>query len=175
MTRSMYDSVSPSSIPAGAPMVAGYVDGRYANLTALAARFPSAVRVAIAVFASTDAGVVLDVENGDATPAQAPGWVRMRRSHGVDPTVYCNTDTWPAVRQAFAAAGVAAPHYWIAQYDGVAAIPAGAVAKQYRSTDSWDLSIVADYWPGVDPAPVQAPVPAPARPMDRRRLDEEVR
>lgn len=160
MTRSMYDSVNPASIPADATMVAGYVDGHYANMTAMAARFPHATLVPIAVFPSTDDGLVLDVETGDATPVQAPGWVVKRRSHGVDPTVYCNTDTWPAVRRAFAAAGVPEPHYWIAQYDGVATIPAGAVAKQYRETDAWDASIVADYWPGVDPAPAPAPRPA---------------
>jgi hypothetical protein len=162
MTRTMYDSINPSGIPAGATMVAGYVDGRYANMAGMAARFPSAVRVPIAVFPSTNDGTVLDVETGDATPAQAPGWVTMRRAAGVDPTVYCNADTWPSVRSAFTAAGVPEPHYWIAQYDGVATVPAGAVAKQYESTDPWDLSAVADYWPGVDPAPITAPAgPAP--------------
>lgn len=155
MTRTMYDSINPSSIPVDAALVAGYVDGLYRNMDALAARFPNALRVPIAVFPSTDDGLVLDVETGDATPAQAPGWVQMRRAAGVDPTVYCNTDTWPAVRAAFQAAGVSEPHYWIAQYDGVAAIPAGAIAKQFESTDPWDLSVVADYWPGVDPAPTE--------------------
>jgi hypothetical protein len=179
MTRTMYDGITAADLPADATMVAGYVDGLYANMPALAARFPSASRIGIAVFAHTDDGIVLDVETGDATPAQAPGWVVMRRSHGLDPTVYCNTDTWPAVRQAFAAAGVPEPHYWIAQYDGVATIPAGAVAKQYESAGPWDVSVVADYWPGVDPLPPPPPPPAPAPvppPVaDRRRLDEEVR
>jgi hypothetical protein len=169
----MYDSITPSSIPAGATMVAGYVDGWYANMPAMASRFPSAVRVPIAVFAHTDDGIVLDVETGDATPAQATGWVQMRRSHGVDPTVYCDSSTWPAVRAAFQAAGVPEPHYWIAEYDGVPTIPAGAIAKQYKSTDPWDISAVADYWPGVDPPP-PPPAPAPAS-LDSRRLDEEIR
>lgn len=148
--RTMYDAVTPSNIPPGAMMVAGYVDGDYANMGAMAARFPHAIRVGIAARASTNAGTVLDVEKGDATPAQAPGWVQMRRAAGVDPTVYCNSSTWPAVKAAFAAAGVRPPHYWIAKYDGNPAIPAGAVAKQYSNPGPFDLSAVADVWPGID-------------------------
>lgn len=154
MTRTMYDGVTVANLPTGAPLYAGYVDGRYANVTALRKRFPKARIVEIAVLASTDAGQVLDVETGDATPAQAPGWVASRRHAGVDPTVYCNSSTWPAVRAAIRNAGIAEPHYWIAQYDNKAVIPAGAVAKQFQNNPGWDKSVVADYWPGIDPKPV---------------------
>jgi hypothetical protein len=148
--RTMYDAVTVNNIPPGATMVAGYVDGIYANMPAMAARFPNAVHVPIAVRASTNDGLVLDVEQGDATPAQSVGWVVMRRAAGVDPSVYCNTSTWPAVKAAFATAGVTPPHYWVAQYDGTPAIPAGAVAKQYSDVGPYDLSAVADVWPGID-------------------------
>lgn len=163
MSRLMYDGINTDApvIPTGAELVAGYVDGWYAWSAADWARFPHALHVRIAVHAETDDGVVLDVESGDATPAQAVDWVLARRAAGVDPTVYCNqqdTQTgWPAVRAAFQARGVPEPHYWVADYDGDTAIPAGAVAKQYASTDRWDLSSVADYWPGVDPAPANKP------------------
>lgn len=153
MTRLMYDGVTPSRIPADATMVAGYVDGRYANISAIRKRFPKALVVPIAVFASTNAGVVLDVEPGDATPAQAPGWVQRRRAAGVDPTVYCSAYAWPAVQAAFRHAGVAEPHYWIADYDNDPTVPVGAVAKQYRDTAGYDVSAVRSYWPGVDPKP----------------------
>ncbi|RKE23518.1 peptidoglycan-binding protein [Streptomyces sp. TLI_171] len=152
MSRTMYDAVTVSNIPSDAEMVAGYVDGQFANMTEMTARFPQAVRVPIAVFASTDAGVVLDVEPGDAEVGQAPGWVQRRRQAGVDPTVYCDSGRWPQVLSAFDNAGVPQPHYWIAQWDGDATIPAGAVAKQFRTTDAWDKSVVADFWPGVDSA-----------------------
>lgn len=161
MTRSMYDAVTPSGIPAGATLIAGYADGHYANLPALKARFPHAVVVGIAVTASFNGGTILDVEKGDATPAEAPGWVVKRRAAGVDPTVYCNSSTWPSVKTAFTKAGVAQPHYWIAHYDGDPTIPAGAVAKQWRNADSFDQSSVAAYWPGVDPKPTP---PKPAKP-----------
>lgn len=149
--RTMYDSVTPGNIPADAQMVAGYVDGAYAWSAADWARFPAAVHVPIAVFPSTNDGVVLDVEQGDATPQQAPGWVQMRRAAGVDPTVYCSESAWPAVQAAFKAAGVAQPHYWVAAYPGEGAVvPAGAVAHQYQDAGPYDLSVVVDYWPGVD-------------------------
>jgi hypothetical protein len=86
-------------------------------------------------------------------------------------TVYCNTSEWPQVRAAFQNAGVTEPNYWVAQYDNNPTIPAGAVAKQYIGDyQGYDKSVVADYWPGVDPAPA----PPPPR-FDRRKLDEEVR
>lgn len=161
MTRTMYDAVTPSRIPAGAAMVAGYANGRYANLAEMATRFPHAIRVSISVSASYHGATVLDVEIGDATPAEAPGWVKARRAAGIDPTVYCNASTWPAVKAAFTAAGIPQPHYWIAQYDNDPTIPAGAVAKQYKNTAGWDASSVADHWPGVDPAPHPNPTPTP--------------
>ncbi|WP_052069779.1 hypothetical protein [Streptacidiphilus albus] len=153
MARTMYDAVTVSAIPDGSVLVAGYVNGSYANLSGLRARFPHALVVGVTVTAGADEGQVLDVESGDASPAEAPGWVERRRAAGADPTVYCNASTWPAVRAAFSAAGVAAPHFWIADYDGDPAIPAGAVAKQYASNENYDASAVAAYWPGVDPTP----------------------
>lgn len=156
--RIMYDSVTPTAIPRDAEIVAGYLPpSRYAWSAAEWRLFPRAVKVRIAIFASVNDGHVLDVEPGDATPAQAPGWVRMRRAAGVDPTVYCNASTWPAVRAEFRRQRVREPHYWIAKYDNVARLPAGAVAKQYANPPvhgrgHFDLSVVADYWPGVDPS-----------------------
>lgn len=149
----MYDGVTPANIPATATMVAGYVDGRYANIPAMKKRFPHATIVPIAVFASTNDGVVLDVEAGDATPAEAPGWVVSRRHAGVDPTVYCSAAVWPAVQAAFANSHVPPPHWWIADYDNDPTVPTGAMAKQYRNTAGYDVSAVRAYWPGVDPTP----------------------
>jgi hypothetical protein len=168
MTRLMYDSVIVSTIPKTATLVAGYIDGHYANVNAMKAAFPHATVVQIAVFSHTDAGHVLDVETGDATPAESVSWVQMRRRAGADPTVYCNTSVLPQVIAAFKSAGVAQPHYWIAHWDNSPTIPAGAVAKQYANPTltghEYDLSSVVAYWPGVDPKPVitKPPVVIPA-------------
>jgi hypothetical protein len=155
--RTMFDSTTAGDIPETATLVAGYVDGTWPWSPADWALFPAATLVRIAVWASTGDGQVLDVETGNATPEQAPGWVQRRREAGVDPTVYCNESTWPAVRAAFTAQGVREPHWWIAHYESAAVIPAGAVALQYadeaQTGAHYDLSVVADYWPGVDPAP----------------------
>jgi hypothetical protein len=158
VTRIMYDAVTASNVPASATLVAGYGDGYYNNVAEFRARFPHAIVVEIAVSSHHNLGVVLDVETGDATPTEAPGWVTMRRSAGVDPTIYCNSSTWPSVRAAFKAAGVAEPHWWIAQYDGDPSIFPGAVAKQYADPGPYDLSSVADYWPGVDPQEPDMPM-----------------
>lgn len=153
--RTMYDAVTASGIPVSAQMVAGYVDGRYQWSTADWDRFPNAVKIRIAVFATTDDGHVLDVEPGnDMTPSHWISWVQMRRAAGVDPTIYVGENNWGLVRGAFQSAGVAEPHYWVARYDGVQQIPAGSIAKQYADDTMlghpYDLSVVADYWPGID-------------------------
>jgi hypothetical protein len=167
----MFDSTTAADIPLSAELVGGYVDGEWQWTTSDWALFPAARHVRIAVWASTDAGTVLDVESGNATPLEAPAWVQMRRAAGVDPTVYMSESTWPAVRAAFTAQGVPEPHWWVAHYGVPAAIPAGAVAHQYADEaltgGHYDMSVVADYWPGVDPAPA----PAPTEEVDMLLLD----
>lgn len=154
----MYDSTNPLAIPTTAQMVAGYIDGADAAIhQAWAAnwgRFPNAVKVRIAVIATTNDGHVLDVERYDALPAEAPSWVLMRRAAGMTPTVYVSLDAWPTVRQAFRDQNVAEPQYWVAYYPAAPGIPVGCVAHQYAnpttSGGDYDLSAVADVWPGVD-------------------------
>lgn len=151
--RIMFDGIVPGEVPAGAQLYAAYLDGNWADYSAMVARFPQAVHVSIAVSAGYDGGQVLDVENGDASPTGSVTWVVKRRAAGVDPTVYCSMSNWSTVQAAFRARGVAQPHYWIADYSlGTnPAIPAGAVALQYADRGGYDESVVADYWPGVDP------------------------
>lgn len=157
MTRTMYDAVNAENIPANATIVAGYVDQIRIPPWSSADwdRFPNAAKVQIVKKASSNFGHVLDVEPGDATPAQAPGWVTMRRAAGLaTPCVYMNASTWPAVKAEFAQQNVAPPLYWVAQYDLKAVLPDGAIAKQHTNTAGFDVSVVADFWPGVDsPSP----------------------
>ncbi|SEB43695.1 hypothetical protein SAMN04489727_1735 [Amycolatopsis tolypomycina] len=159
--RTMYDAVTARNIlnhDRTPEMVAGYVDR--IKLAPWSpndwALFPDAVKVEIVKKASSNFGHVLDVEPGDATPAEAPGWVRMRRAAGADPTVYMNLSTWPAVRAEFVRQGVAQPHYWVARYDndpdwGAGWAELGCVAKQHTANyRGVDINSVADHWPGVD-------------------------
>jgi hypothetical protein len=153
--RLMYDSTTAANIPADAAIVGGYVDGAYRWSDADWARFPNAIKVRIATRPATNDGHVGDVERGNMTATQAVDWVRMRRGEGADPTIYCSASPWPSVRAAFQDAVEKEPHYWIADYDRDPTIPVGAVAKQYESPKTgsgghYDLSNVADFWPGVE-------------------------
>jgi hypothetical protein len=164
MTRTMYDSTNPDDIPADAEMVAYYVDGLYCWPQEWIDRFPNAVKVTISAIGKRTAQVG-DVEKGCIwPPANAVDWVLRARADGFDPTIYVNErNDWAPTRAAFDARGVAHPHWWVANYNGVfdeerggwvASVPAGAVAKQYAHPPMigkhYDLSVVADYWPGVD-------------------------
>lgn len=158
--RIFFDSVRANRIPKDAVGIMGYDDGPVSKWSAADwALFPNTtVKVHIAVFATTNSGTVLDVEQSDATPAQSVDWVLMRRKAGIDPTVYMNTSTWPEVRAAFRARKVQEPHYWVAQYDNVREVPAGAIGKQFYSNDAlgYDMSAILPYWPGVDAPPSPA-------------------
>lgn len=166
MTRILYDAVTASNMPGDGSLYAYYLNGLYANGTAVKHDDPGKIYVPITVTASLAAqkGWVLDVETGDATASQAVTWVHNYAGANNEVTVYCNTSTWPSVRSAFQSAGVGEPSYWVAEYDNNPVIPAGAVAKQY-ATGGFDKSVVADFWPGVD---------ASATPVNRRHRDEEV-
>lgn len=150
----MYDSITAADIPAGAAMVAGYVDGRFAWSVADWARFPNAVKVRIAVGQNPANAQVADVESGDYLPWEAVDFVLAQRAKGIDPTVYVSLSNWAPTQTEFRLRGVPEPHWWIADYDGLRVIPAGAVAKQFinppGSGGHFDLSVVADFWAGVD-------------------------
>jgi hypothetical protein len=147
-------------MPAGAELYAGYDDGNWPDAATIAELYPGKVIVRVTTDAGDNEGQVLDVENGDATPNQAPAWAERRRAAGQLPTVYCNLSTWPGARQAFDNAEVPQPSWWIADW-GPAVTVLGAVAIQYAAGPEFDESLVADYWPGVDPAPVPDEPPSP--------------
>lgn len=155
MNRLMFDSANARTIPRGAALVAGYVDGPLSQWSpADWQRFPGSTIVPIAVFATTNDGVVLDVERGNATPAEVPAWLDMRRRAGIDPTVYCALDDIPNVRSACRDTRTVEPYYWAARPDGDPTIPDGCVAVQYAWLSPFDISAVRDYWPGVDRLPL---------------------
>ncbi len=147
--RHLYDAISPARIPKDATMVASYVNGQWPNYPQLVSMFPKAIHVSISVNA-VGAADVLDVEQFDATPEQAPAWCTRMRTLGRIPTVYMNTATWSQVKFAFQNQKVMEPNYWVANYSGGPVIPPGAVAVQFQNTAGYDLSLVEDYWPGID-------------------------
>lgn len=162
----MYDSTTASDIPAGAVRVAGYVKpSGFAWTDADWARFTNAVKVRITPSASVfGPGIhVLDIEPGDASPAQVAAWVRNSRAAGQEGTPYCSMSKWADVIRAIDAAALVHPPYWVAGYPGggpvlptitVNGVSHTATAHQYAGSATsgghYDLSVVAPYWPGVD-------------------------
>jgi len=164
----MYDGIN--ALAAGiakefpnAPKVAGYVNGTYAWSQADWNLFPDADHVTISTTASANAGDVLDVEAGDATPDQSAGWIAMRKAAGLyRPTIYCSRSVIPAVR-AGTGSYVLGTDYdiWVADYTGspheVTAPGSPSVncaATQYASTANYDVSMVYDTaWPHRKPPP----------------------
>lgn len=152
-TRTMYDAIRAESLPVGGDLYAGYIDGLYNDAGAIAARFPDKQVVHITVKPSDNEGAIGDGPPDNGTWPEWVQWVQARRANGSDPSINTNQSNWAAGKAAFASAGVAEPHWWIAHYDNDPTIPTGAVAKQYASNSLYDTSSVAEYWPGVDPVP----------------------
>jgi hypothetical protein len=150
----LYDSDQPSSIPSGV-WAAGYVDGYaagplYWGAPGAWSHFPNAKR--IAVFGQTNDGDCLDVERGDATPSEAPQWVKWRLAAGIQrPWVYVNRSNRSQVENALTMAGILTDQValWVATLDGTQTVPAGpyvVAAVQYANSLSsgghYDLSLV---------------------------------
>ena len=141
---SMYDSTNVGNIPADAKAVAGYINGDFANYVAMVRRFPHAKHLSISVNA-TGRARCLDVETGDATPEQAPGWFfnHADKSEG-KPIFYANSSTMPLVIAALDRAGIKRDEYevWTAHYTNVPHIEPGSDATQYEDhRELWDISL----------------------------------
>lgn len=115
----MFDSVDTPLLPLGAGFAyAAYIDGKFANASQIRARFFAANILTIAVFARDDADC-LDVETGDATPAQAAGWVTRQLSRGVKrPCLYASASVMPQILSVMKTAGVSRNllRLWSAHY-----------------------------------------------------------
>src|SRR5208282_854204 len=106
----------PDPLPAGTAALAGYANGAWPSAADISARFPDVAVLSIDVLAA-GVGGVLDVETGDATPADAPAWTKDARARDVGtPWVYLNLSTWPAAVAAFRRADVTPPAWWIASW-----------------------------------------------------------
>jgi len=102
----MADSIYVASIPDGYAAVLGYAGGHWPTCAALRKRFPAAHVLCLAVSADADAEG-LDVERYDATPAQAPGWVRRQLRRGVwRPVIYTSASQARVVLATLAGAGI---------------------------------------------------------------------
>lgn len=161
MTRLMYDSLDASAIPVTATMVAGYTYRMGAAIWSESdwARFPNATKVTI----STSAGYAADVwdaESGDGSPSDIVTFRETCTNAGMTYcTVYAGKNAWlPEILSLIESNGLSDINIWDSDATGVAHLNSGSVATQYavssQSGGDYDLSLVADYWPGVDSVPV---------------------
>lgn len=166
-------------------MVAGYANGTYAWSSADWQRFPHQAHVTIDVRGTDPSADVLDVENGDATPADAVTWIKNKKllKPAYPGVLYCNRSNITALFNALNAAGynvVRDFRLWVATLDGTKSIPdmTGVTAIQYASASmtgtNVDLSLVFDgAWkqtPVVTPPP-PPPVHVPVSTLDNETAD----
>jgi hypothetical protein len=139
----IYDSISPASIPAG-QHVATYSDGPYqATHASVAGR--GHVLWIDTNGTSTHADA-LDVEPGDATPAGAAHWVNAKLTASPHATaiVYTFKSDWTAVQDSIH--GLPAwqqshVKYWIADPTGTPHIVPGAAATQWDWSTNYDITM----------------------------------
>ena len=138
----IYDSVTPSTIPAG-KAAAVYANGTYQASTAQVAGHKKVLW--IDTNGSNTHADALDVEPGDATPAGAAQWVnaKLTSSPHTDAIVYTFKSDWTAVQDSIhALPSWEQSHvkYWIADPTGTSHILPGAAATQWYWGASYDIS-----------------------------------
>lgn len=168
--RTMYDSTTPSNIPADAQVIGYYPHAWDADISHIKA----AIEVRIDNRGDhADDCHALDVEQGAADVQTAMHWVQswnhlhpsgMHTGNGWirKPIIYISESRLPELRTALAGLSY---DLWVAHWGiGPTEIP-GAFAHQYTNRgpngENYDMSVVTDPTWGIAPAPVVTPVPAP--------------
>jgi hypothetical protein len=138
----MYDSVMPSAFPDGS-VVATYATGNYAASPAQVAGHKTVVW--IDTTGTYPEASALDIEPGDATPAQAASWAwqRLHAHPNALARLYSSKAEWPAVQAAVAklpARMRSHIRYWIADPTGSPHILPGSDATQWYWGPTYDIS-----------------------------------
>lgn len=107
LPRVMFDDTDVDLIPKSARAVAGYTGGSWPTFFSLSRLFPNSRLVSIAI-RSADRGQFLDVEPGDATVADFPGWFR---NHPHARGGYCSESNAAALVGAARAASIGPEHF----------------------------------------------------------------
>lgn len=114
----MADDINVASLPQGWDAYAGYVGGKWPTYASLAKAFPGKRYLSIAVFPNEKADC-LDVEQGDASPSDVPGWLKGWQPGNTPlPWIYCDADNMANVIAAASAGGYPRTSFylWSAHY-----------------------------------------------------------
>ncbi|MGN6795516.1 MAG: hypothetical protein ACTHJW_24250 [Streptosporangiaceae bacterium] len=138
----IYDSVTPSALPAG-NAAATYATGNYAASPSQVAGHKTVIWIDVTGY--DHAASVLDVEPGDATPSMAASWAshRLKDNPRALARIYTMQSEWPAVKAAIAhlpAKMRSHVRYWIADPTGSPHIVPGSDATQWYWGKSYDIS-----------------------------------
>jgi hypothetical protein len=139
----IYDSTTPTNIPARQQVVATYGDGPHPTSASLVTGRKTVMWISIT---GHDYGAsVVDVEPGNATPAEAASWAwhKLKSSPDAVARIYTMLTEWPAVRAAvasFPAPMRARIHWWIANPTGQPHIVPGSEATQWYWGSNYDIT-----------------------------------
>lgn len=141
----IYDSVSPSHLPAGKP-AAVYVNGAYATSWSQVSNHNSLLWIDIN--GSNPGATVLDVEPGDASPKGAAVWAQQRLGEHPNSVaiIYTMKSEWPQVKSWVAhlsSTDQSKIRYWIADPTGVEHIVPGSSATQWYWGSDYDITTAA--------------------------------
>ncbi len=137
----IYDSTTPTAIPAHHE-VATYADG---NFAVPASQVAGRNVMWIDTNATDPRANALDIEPGDATPAQAATWVSQKLTADPHATavLYTMRSDWGAVQASVATLPTWMQHqvrWWIADPTGVPHLVPGSNATQWYWGQSYDIS-----------------------------------
>jgi len=139
----IYDSTTPTNIPSGQQVVATYDDGPHPTSASLVTGRKTVMWISIT--GGDYRAAVVDVEPGNATPAEAATWAwrKLSASPNAVARIYTMLNEWPAVRAAVASFPVqmrARIHWWIANPTGRPHLVPGSDATQWYWGPSYDIS-----------------------------------
>jgi hypothetical protein len=161
------DSIYVANLQAGLPVYAGYAYGSFDNWAALVARFEASGAKLVSISPAVETAervACLDIEPGNATPAEAPAFQRLGRG-GVTakPVYYCSAGDAHLVSAALASAGFARSSYflWTAHWLFREHICSPAVCG-YPQADATQWASIPDFDSDVwDAAVFDVPAPPP--------------
>ena len=156
--RTAFDAVNVANLPATSPpnFYFAYINGKNTsgNFLAVRARFPQSDVQPITVDGSMKVAALIDVENGDYTPATGAACAKFTLRQGLKPTLYSNVSTKPALDAAIAPLGMKWGDHvdWAAStLDGTKDVPGASLVQWTDHGGTYDEWVVSDGWEPLRP------------------------
>lgn len=172
MSKRMADSVNPAGLPPGMDAYLGYTDGSWPDFAVIRAQHPGVPVFGLTVYLKNE-GDGMDVEPGDATPAQSATYVKMRHGAGIArPIIYSSASNTNECRRSLDDAGLPRSSYRLmSAHYGVGPHICGnpgtncgyeidVDGTQWIDHGDWDESLLRDnFLDSAGPPPIPPPGP----------------